>query len=88
MVFGFAIWAMHFVGMLACDLPQGYSFDLTLTVISYIIAAMASTFAIWLTTQETLPIVRLIFRWRVDGTGNFWNALYRHAGARYSKSTS
>lgn len=59
MVFGFAIWAMHFVGMLACDLPQGYSFDLTLTVISYIIAAMASTFAIWLTTQETLPIVRL-----------------------------
>ena len=60
MVFGFAIWSMHFVGMLACHLPKGYSFDLTLTIFSYIIAAIASTFAIWLTTRDTLPIVRLI----------------------------
>jgi len=69
MVFGFAIWAMHFIGMLACDLPQGYSFDLTFTVISYIIAALASTFAIWLTTQETLPIVRLILGGLLMGLG-------------------
>ena len=69
MVFGFAIWSMHFVGMLACHLPKGYSFDLTLTIFSYIIAAIASTFAIWLTTRDTLPIVRLILGAVLMGSG-------------------
>ena len=60
MIFGLAIWAMHFVGMLACHLPEGYSFDSGLTIFSYIIAAVTSTFAIWLTTRHTLPLGRLI----------------------------
>ena len=69
MVFGFAIWAMHFVGMLACHLPQNYSFNLTLTIISYAIAAFASTFAIWLTTRNTLPIARLVLGALLMGLG-------------------
>lgn len=69
MVFGFAIWAMHFVGMLAYNLPVGYAFDPVLTIISYIIAALASTFAIWLTTQKTLPIVRLVLGAVLMGSG-------------------
>ncbi|WP_296281294.1 EAL domain-containing protein [uncultured Acinetobacter sp.] len=69
MTFGFAIWAMHFIGMLACHLPQGYSFDLSLTIISYIIAAIASTFAVWLTTRDTLPILRLILGAMLMGLG-------------------
>lgn len=69
MVFGFAIWAMHFVGMLACHLPDGYFFDPTLTVISYVIAAFASTFAIWLTTRDTLPITRLVLGALLMGFG-------------------
>lgn len=69
MVFGFAIWAMHFVGMLACHLPEGYFFDPTLTVISYVIAAFASTFAIWLTTRDTLPITRLVLGALLMGFG-------------------
>ncbi len=69
MVFGFAIWAMHFVGMLACHLPEGYSFDPTLTITSYAIATFASIFAIWLTTQETLPIVRLVLGALLMGLG-------------------
>ena len=60
MIFGLAIWAMHFVGMLACHLPEGYSFDPGLTIFSYVIAAITSTFAIWLTTRNTLPLGRLI----------------------------
>ena len=60
MIFGLAIWAMHFVGMLACHLPEGYSFDFGLTLFSYFIAAAASTFAIWLTTRNTLPMGRLV----------------------------
>ena len=69
MLFGFAIWAMHFVGMLACHLPEGYSFDISLTIISYVIAAIASTFAVWLTTRDTLPIVRLILGAVLMGLG-------------------
>ena len=69
MIFGFAVWAMHFIGMLACHLPEGYSFDLSLTIISYIIAAIASTFAVWLTTRDTLPILRLILGAMLMGLG-------------------
>jgi len=69
MIFGFAIWTMHFVGMLACHLPKGYSFDITLTIFSYVIAAIASTFAIWLTTRDTLPIIRLILGALLMGLG-------------------
>ena len=30
---GLAIWAMHFIGMLASHLPEGYHFDISLTVL-------------------------------------------------------
>lgn len=69
MALGFAIWAMHFVGMLACHLPENHTFDLTLTVISYIIATLASIFAVWLTTQDTLPLPRLILGALLMGLG-------------------
>lgn len=61
MIFGLAIWVMHFVGMLACHFPAGHSFDFGLSLFSYVIAAIASTFAIWLTTRQTLPLGRLVF---------------------------
>ena len=32
---GCAIWAMHFVGMLACDLPTHSYFDPALTILSF-----------------------------------------------------
>ena len=57
---GLAIWAMHFIGMLASHLPEGYHFDISLTVLSYLIGATASVFAVWLTTRPTLPMLRLI----------------------------
>lgn len=60
MLFGLAIWAMHFVAMLACHMPEGHYFDPHLSIFSYIIAALASTFAVWLTTKDTLPLLRLI----------------------------
>ncbi|MBH2001806.1 MAG: EAL domain-containing protein [Moraxellaceae bacterium] len=60
LILGLAIWAMHFVGMLASHLPQGYHFDISLTVLSYLIGAVASIFAVWLTTRPTLPLARLI----------------------------
>ncbi|HRN46174.1 MAG TPA: MHYT domain-containing protein, partial [Flavobacterium sp.] len=57
---GAAIWCMHFLGMLACDFPAAYRFDYTLTIVSYLIAFVASTFAIWLNTRPKLSLVRLV----------------------------
>ncbi|MCU4582740.1 EAL domain-containing protein [Acinetobacter gyllenbergii] len=60
LILGLAIWSMHFVGMLASHLPEGYHFDVNLTILSYLIGAAASVFAVWLTSRPTLPIPRLI----------------------------
>jgi len=60
LILGLAIWSMHFVGMLASHLPEGYYFDINLTILSYLIGAAASIFAVWLTSRATLPIPRLI----------------------------
>ncbi len=69
LIFGFAIWSMHFIGMFACHLPEGHHFDVGLTLFSYCIAALASTFAIWLTTRETLPLGRLVLGSVLMGLG-------------------
>ena len=66
---GAAIWCMHFVGMLACHLPADYSFDYGLTFLSYVIAFIASTFAVWLTTRTTLPFLRLVLGAVLMGLG-------------------
>ena len=60
LILGLAIWAMHFIGMLASHLPEGHHFDLGLTILSYLIGAVASIFAVWLTSRPTLPFARLI----------------------------
>ncbi|MEB6668722.1 EAL domain-containing protein [Acinetobacter vivianii] len=60
LILGLAIWSMHFVGMLASHLPEGYHFDVNLTVLSYLVGAVASIFAVWLTSRPTLPLPRLI----------------------------
>lgn len=67
--FGVAIWGMHFVGMLACQLPANYAFNLPLTIFSGVIAFIASTFAIWLTTKPTLPFARLVIGAVLMGLG-------------------
>ena len=69
LIFGLAIWTMHFVGMMACHLPNGYQFNLSLTLFSYVIAAVTSIFAVWLTTRETLPIPRLLLGAFLMGVG-------------------
>lgn len=69
LIFGLAIWIMHFVGMMACHLPEGHSFSTGLTFFSFVIAACASIFAVWLTTQESLPFARLILGSFLMGMG-------------------
>ncbi len=66
---GAAIWCMHFVGMMASHFPGTHYFDAPLTFTSYIIAFLASTFAVWLTTRFTMPLPRLALSAVLMGAG-------------------
>ena len=56
---GIGIWSMHFIGMLAFNLPIPVGYDLLITLLSLSAAIASSTFALWLASQSTLP------NWRV-----------------------
>ncbi|MGG6297462.1 MHYT domain-containing protein [Leptolyngbya sp. AN02str] len=46
------IWSMHFVAMLAVQLPIAVSYDIALTVMSWVCAFAASGIAFWLLSQS------------------------------------
>ncbi|HBK46793.1 MAG TPA: hypothetical protein DDZ67_10255 [Xanthomonadaceae bacterium] len=56
---GLGIWSMHFIGMLAFQLPIPLGYDLALTLYSMALAILASAFALWLVSQPLLPLLRL-----------------------------
>lgn len=52
---GTGVWSMHFIGMLAFELPIQLGYDLGLTAASLLIAVLSSGFALWLVSQPQLP---------------------------------
>lgn len=58
-VMGFGIWSMHFVGMLAFQLPISLGYDFKLTLLSLLIAICASGFSLRMACMPTLPLHRL-----------------------------
>ncbi|MEE1865961.1 MULTISPECIES: putative bifunctional diguanylate cyclase/phosphodiesterase [Pseudomonas] len=66
---GFGIWSMHFIGMLAFSLPVALGYDLTLTLLSLLIAGLSSGFALWLVSQPTLPWSQLGLGALIMGAG-------------------
>ena len=56
---GVGIWSMHFIGMLAFELPVELGFDLGITLLSLLIAMLSSGFALWLVSQPQLPKAQL-----------------------------
>ncbi|MFS2156918.1 putative bifunctional diguanylate cyclase/phosphodiesterase [Pseudomonas sp. Pseusp122] len=56
---GVGIWSMHFIGMLAFELPIDLGFDPGITLLSLLIAMLSSGFALWLVSQPELPKVQL-----------------------------
>lgn len=60
---------MHFVGMLAFDLPIPLGYDLTLTLCSMLAAFGSSTFALWLVSRPRLPHRRLLLGAVLMGAG-------------------
>lgn len=66
---GFGIWSMHFIGMLAFDLPISLGYDVKLTLLSLLIAIVSSAFALWLVCQNNLPSSRLLLGGLLMGVG-------------------
>ncbi|KDN98995.1 putative bifunctional diguanylate cyclase/phosphodiesterase [Pseudomonas donghuensis] len=66
---GTGIWSMHFIGMLALSLPIELGYDITLTLLSLLIAGLSSGFALWLVSQPTLPWLQLGFGALIMGSG-------------------
>jgi len=52
---GLGIWSMHFVGMLAFQLPIPLGYDLAITLYSMLAAVASSAFALWLVSRHRMP---------------------------------
>src|SRR5690606_20170175 len=54
------IWSMHFVGMLAFELPVQLGYDPFITFVSLLLAILGSGVALWLVSGDSLPWRRLL----------------------------
>jgi PAS domain S-box-containing protein len=77
MAMGFGIWSMHFVGILAVELPLTVRLDLPLTMLSAALAVIASTSAFHLIAHGAPARARLLLAGAVLGSGI---ALMHHVG--------
>ena len=66
---GFGVWSMHFIGMLALELPLELGYDVGLTLWSLLVAVLSCGFALWLVSQSTLPALQLLFGALIMGAG-------------------
>ena len=66
---GGGIWAMHFTGMLAFNLPISVSYDLRFTLISLLIPIFAAGTAFFYTTQKPIILVRVFLGGIIMGSG-------------------
>jgi NO-binding membrane sensor protein with MHYT domain len=69
MSMGTGIWSMHFIGMLSFHLPIKVAFDLPITLLSLIIAIVASFIALFFLRQAQLGIRNLAIGTILMGTG-------------------
>ena len=66
---GVGIWSMHFIGMLAHDLPVPVSYDPLITAISAVPAVLAAGIALHLISRPTLSTSRLLLGGVLMGAG-------------------
>jgi NO-binding membrane sensor protein with MHYT domain/CheY-like chemotaxis protein/two-component sensor histidine kinase len=57
---GIGIWSMHFVGMLALMLPIDIAYDLSVTLLSMLIAIVVSTFALHIASRRHVGRAALV----------------------------
>ncbi|HEY5800417.1 MAG TPA: EAL domain-containing protein [Burkholderiaceae bacterium] len=56
---GCGIWSMHFIGMLAFNLPIRLAYDVNLTLLSLAIAVCVSGFALWVVSRPQVHLRRI-----------------------------
>jgi diguanylate cyclase (GGDEF)-like protein len=66
---GSGIWSMHFVGMLAFQLPISMGYDFWLTLLSMLIAITASGYALYALCREQMNPLRLLVSGLIMGAG-------------------
>lgn len=66
---GFGIWSMHFIGMLAFQLPIPLGYDITITVASLVLAICASWIALHIVSESQLKWSRLSIGGTLMGIG-------------------
>jgi len=66
---GTGIWSMHFIGMLAFQLPIQMSYNIPITLASLLIAAIASGFALYSISHGSLSWRRLLLAGLLMGIG-------------------
>ena len=66
---GTGIWSMHFIGMLAFQLPIQMGYDIPVTMLSMLIAILASGFALFTINRDQLSLRRLLTSGLVMGIG-------------------
>ena len=66
---GSGIWSMHFIGMAAFELPISVSYDLAITVVSWLAAVAVSALALWLVSSGPLSAGKVSVGALVMGAG-------------------
>src|SRR5436853_4247271 len=66
---GAGIWSMHFIGMLAFQLPTPIAFDLPITLLSLLIAVIVSGFALYTVRRSVLNAATLTVSATLMGIG-------------------
>ena len=66
---GIGVWTMHFLGMLAFQLPVPMGYDPAITMLSLLIAIASSAFALWVVCREKLSWLQLLLGALFMGAG-------------------
>jgi len=66
---GGAIWAMHFIAMLACNMGVQVSYDLLLTTVSALLAVVACSLGMAIAGSGALRFINLLFAGVLMGLG-------------------
>jgi NO-binding membrane sensor protein with MHYT domain len=66
---GTGIWSMHFIGMLAFRLPIPVSYEISITLLSLLVAVLASGIALFAASRNALSAYRMLFAGLLMGCG-------------------
>lgn len=69
MALGGGIWSMHFIGMLAMEMPFPMQFDISLTALSFIVAVVFVCFGLVIAGRDLLGDASLLIGGGIAGLG-------------------